>query len=134
MPGGRQPCGATAKHTCVGFMSPHPTAKLANSKVVLPICRSLYCQVCMPQNGPEDSQAAAAQPAPSWQSLIVGSSPAMRQLFDLIAMIATRRSTVLITGETGCGKEVIARAIHSASPRASQPFVPVNCTAIPKDL
>ena len=58
----------------------------------------------------------------------------MRQLFELIAMIATRRSTVLITGETGCGKEVIARAIHSASPRASQPFIPVNCAAIPKDL
>jgi transcriptional regulator with GAF, ATPase, and Fis domain len=88
----------------------------------------------MPQNGPEDSQAAAAQPAPSWRSLIIGSSPAMRQLFELIAMIATRRSTVLITGETGCGKEVIARAIHSASPRASQPFIPVNCAAIPKDL
>jgi transcriptional regulator with GAF, ATPase, and Fis domain len=88
----------------------------------------------MPRTGPDDSQAPVAQPAPSWRSLIVGSSAAMRQVFELIAMIATRRSTVLITGETGCGKEVIARAIHAASPRALQPFIPVNCAAIPKDL
>lgn len=82
----------------------------------------------------EQSQILAAPSAPTWRSLIVGSSPAMKQVLDMIAMIATRRSTVLITGETGCGKEVIARAIHAASPRVSQPFVPVNCAAIPKDL
>jgi transcriptional regulator with GAF, ATPase, and Fis domain len=82
----------------------------------------------------EQSQTTGAPLAPAWRSLIVGSSPTMSRLFEMIAMIAARRSTVLITGETGCGKEVIARAIHSASPRAAQPFVPVNCAAIPKDL
>jgi transcriptional regulator with GAF, ATPase, and Fis domain len=58
----------------------------------------------------------------------------MRKLVDLIGMIAVRRSTVLITGETGCGKEVVARAIHAASPRCLQPFVGVNCAAIPHDM
>lgn len=58
----------------------------------------------------------------------------MLQLFEMVAMIAGRRSTVLITGETGCGKEMVARAIHAASPRADRPFIPVNCAAIPKDL
>lgn len=82
----------------------------------------------------EQSPIPIAPSAPAWRSLIVGSSPAMKQVFDMIAMIATRRSTVLITGETGCGKEVIARAIHAASPRALEPFIPVNCAAIPKDL
>jgi transcriptional regulator with GAF, ATPase, and Fis domain len=82
----------------------------------------------------EQNETAGAPSRPTWRSLIVGSSPAMKQVLDMIAMIATRRSTVLITGETGCGKEVVARAIHAASPRASQPFVPVNCAAIPKDL
>jgi transcriptional regulator with GAF, ATPase, and Fis domain len=82
----------------------------------------------------EQNPTPGAPPTPAWRSLIVGSSPAMKQVFDMIGMIATRRSTVLITGETGCGKEVIARAIHAASPRASQLFVPVNCAAIPKDL
>lgn len=73
-------------------------------------------------------------PIPEWRSSIIGSSPAIQQVLKMIAMIAGRRSTVLIMGETGCGKEVVARAIHAASPRAGRPFIPVNCAAIPKDL
>jgi two-component system, NtrC family, nitrogen regulation response regulator GlnG len=53
---------------------------------------------------------------------------------DLIQRIAPRRTTVLITGETGTGKEIVAQAIHQASPRAARPWVAVNCAAIPKDL
>jgi len=56
------------------------------------------------------------------------------QVIELISLIGSRRSTVLIMGETGTGKEVVARAIHLASPRAAHAMVALNCAAIPKDL
>jgi transcriptional regulator with GAF, ATPase, and Fis domain len=65
---------------------------------------------------------------------LIGSSQPMVKIIELIRLIADRRSTVLILGETGCGKEVVARAIHAASPRAAMPFVPLNCAAIPREL
>jgi len=65
---------------------------------------------------------------------IVGGSPPMRGVFDLISKVAPTRSAVLITGETGTGKELVARAIHRASPRAERLFVPLNCAAIPGEL
>src|SRR5690606_10950658 len=65
---------------------------------------------------------------------LVGASPAMERVTMLAAMIAPRQSTVLLTGETGTGKEMLARAIHRASRRASGPMVAVNCGAIPSDL
>jgi len=58
----------------------------------------------------------------------------MGQLFDLLRTVASTASTVLITGETGTGKELAARAIHDASPRRSQRFVALNCSAIPETL
>ncbi|MDX1577769.1 MAG: sigma-54 dependent transcriptional regulator [Gemmatimonadota bacterium] len=68
------------------------------------------------------------------RSRIIGRSKALERLFDLVERVAATRSTVLITGETGTGKELVARAIHDLSPRASQPFVPVNCSALPETL
>jgi two-component system response regulator AtoC len=65
---------------------------------------------------------------------IVGESAPMRAVFDLIRKVAPTRSSVLITGETGTGKELVARAIHELSPRQEELFVPVNCTAIPTEL
>ncbi len=65
---------------------------------------------------------------------IVGESPSMAELRARIPMIAAARATVLLTGETGSGKELIARAIHYASGRAGGPFVAVNCAAIPAML
>jgi DNA-binding NtrC family response regulator len=65
---------------------------------------------------------------------LIGASPAMRDIAALIRKIAHNRSSVLLTGESGTGKEVVARTIHFHGSRASQPFVPINCTAIPEGL
>jgi DNA-binding NtrC family response regulator len=65
---------------------------------------------------------------------IIGRSPAMDRMFDMIGRVAPMRATVLITGETGTGKELVARAIHQLSPRARKPFIAVNCSALPETL
>jgi two-component system nitrogen regulation response regulator NtrX len=65
---------------------------------------------------------------------IVGSSKAIRQVIGLIEKVAPTPARVLITGDNGTGKELVARAIHALSPRASGPFVEVNCAAIPTEL
>jgi transcriptional regulator with GAF, ATPase, and Fis domain len=65
---------------------------------------------------------------------IVGTSPPLRTVLSHVSKVAPMDSTVLITGETGTGKELVARAIHKRSPRASRAFVSVNCSAIPSSL
>jgi PAS domain S-box-containing protein len=65
---------------------------------------------------------------------IIGTSPALQAVLLRVSKVAPSDSTVLITGETGTGKELIARAIHKRSPRSSRAFVSVNCAAIPRDL
>ncbi len=65
---------------------------------------------------------------------IIGESGPMNNIFKAIGQIASTKATVLITGESGTGKELIARAVHYSSPRASSPFVTVNCGAIPESL
>jgi len=65
---------------------------------------------------------------------IVGNSPALEAVLELVERVAPTTSTVFIQGETGTGKELIAKAIHNISPRYDRPFVKVNCAAIPLDL
>ena len=67
-------------------------------------------------------------------SPLVGSSPAMLEVYKLVARVSESKSTVLLQGESGTGKELIARAIHSNGPRRDKPFVPVNCGALPDTL
>ena len=82
--------------------------------------------------------AGAAAPAPaapsSREDLIVGKAPIMSALRGLVRQVAPSDASVLLTGPSGSGKEVFARAIHAQSRRAGKPFVAVNCGAIPRDL
>jgi transcriptional regulator with GAF, ATPase, and Fis domain len=65
---------------------------------------------------------------------LIGSSPGMRELREEITRIAASEAKVLITGESGVGKELVARAIHDGSPRARRPFIAVNCAGLPETL
>ena len=78
--------------------------------------------------------AEAAGANEPWRKFLVGESQPMQQLARVIRLVSPRRSTVLISGETGAGKEMVARAIHMAGDRAHMPLVAVNCTALPENL
>jgi formate hydrogenlyase transcriptional activator len=83
----------------------------------------------------DDELAQLAAPAAATRNvLILGRSAALRGVMERVARVAPTKATVLITGETGTGKELIARAIHAASPRAKRPLVRVNCAALPEGL
>jgi DNA-binding NtrC family response regulator len=71
---------------------------------------------------------------PNSRNLLIGSSAPMREVVEIIELVANRRSTVLITGETGTGKEVAARALHSSSSRSTSRMVAINCAALPDHL
>jgi DNA-binding NtrC family response regulator len=84
------------------------------------------------------AQIRQSRPEPvsreDWEKLLIGESHEMRQVCHIIRVVGGRRSTVLITGETGTGKEVAARALHLAGPRRRGPWVAVNCSALPDNL
>jgi len=65
---------------------------------------------------------------------IVGESPAMQEIFEVVQQVAPTRATVLLLGESGTGKELVAKAVHQLSPRAKQPFVTVHCAALASSL
>jgi DNA-binding NtrC family response regulator len=70
----------------------------------------------------------------AWREMLIGESPAMLDVIEQIRLVAPRKSTVLITGETGTGKEVVARALHMASGRGDREMVAFNCGALPEAL
>ncbi|MGR8948251.1 MAG: nitrogen regulation protein NR(I) [Gammaproteobacteria bacterium] len=76
--------------------------------------------------------ASPSQPAPV--SEIIGSAPAMQEVFRAIGRLSNSNMTVLLTGESGSGKELVAHALHKHSPRADKPFVAINTAAIPSEL
>ena len=94
--------------------------------------------------------SAFKQPEPIWQApplecepedqgeellpCMVGRSPAMKRIAQLVKLVAPRSTAVLLNGESGTGKELVAKAIHNLGPRATHPFVVVNCAAIPEAL
>jgi two-component system response regulator PilR (NtrC family) len=80
------------------------------------------------------ADAAAADPAAGGLPGIIGSSAEMLKIFDLIRRVAPTPASVLITGESGTGKELIAKAVHDLSKAAANPFVAINCSAIPESL
>jgi DNA-binding NtrC family response regulator len=80
------------------------------------------------------AQRESSSPAATSRNFLVGSSAPMREVVEIIELVANRRSTVLITGETGTGKEVAARSLHLSSSRAASKMVAVNCAALPDHL
>ncbi len=84
-----------------------------------------------------EMRARLPEPAaadPTRPTRIVGHDPSMIEIFKLIGQVASTRTTVVIRGESGTGKELVAREIHASSPYAEEPFVAVNCTALPATL
>lgn len=82
------------------------------------------------ENASRDVPAISDVPVPE----ILGQAPAMQEVFRAIGRLAQSHTTVLITGESGSGKELVARALHRHSPRAAAPFIALNTAAIPRDL
>ena len=84
----------------------------------------------------EDRERETEDPTPRVEPLpgMMGNGPGLEQIYRLARLVAPRQTTVLITGETGTGKELVARGIHEISPRAKSTFVVVNCAAIPEQL
>jgi formate hydrogenlyase transcriptional activator len=83
---------------------------------------------------PRDRHAKQSVGANDGFEGIVGASGVLREVLDLVRTVAPTNSTVLIQGETGTGKELIAQAVHNVSPRCGRPFIKLNCAAIPFDL
>jgi len=82
------------------------------------------------QSKVRDSDPTMATPLPG----MIGESPTMQHVYRMVRLVARRATTVLISGPTGTGKELVARALHDLSPRSAKPFVVVNCAAIPEAL
>ncbi|MBP7370876.1 MAG: nitrogen regulation protein NR(I) [Arenimonas sp.] len=86
----------------------------------------------LPKMAPSEQQTN--EDPPEFASTLLGKSPVMRELFKQIGRMAQLPLTVLITGETGTGKELVARALHQESPRSAKPFIALNTAAIPNEL
>jgi len=89
----------------------------------------------VPIASPDDALVPEGQDADEATTpRVISKSPAMKEVWDLVQLAASSPSTVLLTGETGVGKEVIARQLHARSKREAAPFIPINCAAFPESL
>lgn len=84
--------------------------------------------------GDKAKKPTSRRPAPKDESMFIAESPAMKEVEDLVRQVADSRATVMIGGESGVGKEVVAQALHRLGSRSTAPFVPVSCAAIPETL
>ena len=103
--------------------------KPLDARTLLPRVQRIFAQTAV-VGDLRRQVAAAGRP----KHAIVGDAPAMRVLLERLPIAARTDSPILVTGETGVGKELVARAIHTNSPRAEQPFIAVNCGAVPATL
>ena len=97
------------------------------------IHEALDLAICKRRSRERACKATASNDEP-WREHLVGDSRAMEAVAETIRLVGRRRCTVLISGETGTGKEMAARALHGASPRSQQPLVAINCSALPEHL
>ena len=115
------------------------TAPVFGAPVAAPVSvQSLRNQSFREQSLPGQSFPISGLPGPPLPGPplpgMIGSSPAMQKVYRMAKLVAGRLTTVLITGSTGTGKELVARALHALSPRAAKPFIVINCAAIPEAL
>jgi DNA-binding NtrC family response regulator len=109
-------------HHCVGYRDSHSALQDSIASAVEQRRYALRAR----------SQASGGREP--WRDVLVGQCRAMETVVEAIRLIGPRRCTVLISGETGTGKEMVARALHLASPRAAQAMVSINCSALPENL
>ncbi|MGE0157608.1 MAG: sigma-54-dependent transcriptional regulator, partial [Geobacter sp.] len=103
---------------------------LERENLLLTLKRAFERIALVRENRVLQKRVAEIQRIPS----IIGEHSSMKEVFRVVAKIAPTSSTVLIYGESGTGKELVARAIHDGSPRKAQPFMAINCAAIPETL
>ena len=110
-----------------------PLSLIANVERMDPDGMALSFNGLGDQNFQRLKELVDSHPLPKYPPLL-GSTPAMRAVQEIIKQVADTSTTVLIRGESGVGKELVARALHAASPRHAHPFVKVNCAALPAEL
>jgi DNA-binding NtrC family response regulator len=113
-----------ASPPCTGYKLPHAAC---NDYTVAPVEDFAVMNAAISSVTPQSTPAAAANPS-------TGISPAMQEVFRLIERVGPTEASVLLTGESGSGKELAAKSIHDASPRRNGPFIAINCGAIPAGL
>jgi DNA-binding NtrC family response regulator len=130
------------KESCLDLLGQR--SGVIDQSIVLTIDKLMTCCITAAADSYYRSAPAAPHPDPLPETEVrplpgtfhgmVGHSPAMGAIFEQISRLAPYSTPVLVVGETGTGKELIARAIHAAGPRRSGPFVGVNCAALPREL
>jgi len=96
--------------------------------------REILDQAVEQRRDDEKTSRRSAASTQKWRAFLIGNSDPMETVAETISLVGPRRCTVLISGETGTGKEMAARALHMASPRAHMNMVAINCTALPENL